>query len=84
MNSSEANLAVALRERRAIIADEGSRRQPEQHLERLAAVSEKILELERLLPRPVDPQLAHYLARCSYDKALEVLECRAVPDENST
>ena len=83
MNSPEANLAVALRERRAIIADEGSRRQPEQHLERLAAVSEKILELERLLPRPVDPQLAHYLARCSYDKALEVLECRAVPDENS-
>jgi len=84
MNSPEANLAIALRERRAIIADEDSRLRPEQHLARLAAVSEKILGLERLLPRPVDPQLTHYLARCSYDKALEVLERRAVPDENST
>jgi hypothetical protein len=26
------------------------------------------------LPRPVDPRLAHYLQRRSYDKALEFLE----------
>jgi len=74
MNSPEANLAAALRERRAIIADEESRLQPKSQLEKLATVSEKILALERLLPRPVNPQLAHYLARCSYDKALELLE----------
>jgi hypothetical protein len=74
MNTPEANLAAALRERRAIIADEVSRSDPERHLEKLAAVSEKILTLERLLPQPIDSRLAHYLARCSYDKALETLE----------
>jgi len=74
MNSAEANLAAALRERRAIIADENSRLQPDHHLKKLAAISERIVALERLLPRPVDPRLAHYLAQCSYDKALETLE----------
>ena len=74
MNSPEAQLAAALRERRAIIADEASRNDPEQHLVRLKAVSEKIAELGKALPAPVDPQLAHFLARCSYDKALEQLE----------
>jgi len=74
MNSPEAQLAAALRERRAIIADEASRNDPEQHLVRLRAVSEKIAELGKALPTPVDPQLAHFLARCSYDKALEQLE----------
>ena len=74
MNTPEANLAEALRERRAIIANEISRRDPEQHLERLAAISDKILALAQLLPQPIDPRLAHYLASCSYDKALEALE----------
>lgn len=73
-DSPEAELAAALRERRALIADEASRREPEQHLEKLKAVSEKIVALGEALPRPIDPQLAHYLARCSYDKALEALE----------
>src|SRR5262249_13272138 len=82
MTSPEANLAAALRERRAIIADENSRLQPEHHLKRLAAISEKISALERLLSRPVDPRLAHYLARCSYDKALEVLEAPRPSEEN--
>ena len=76
LNSPEAELAAALRERRALIADEASRRDPERHLERLKAVSEKIVALGESLPRPIDPQLAHYLARCSYDKALEALEAK--------
>lgn len=71
---SEKDLAAALRERRALIADEISRRDPEQHLARLKAVSEKIGALQGQLPQPLDPQLAHFLARCSYDKALALLE----------
>ncbi|HEX4665659.1 MAG TPA: hypothetical protein VH207_03585 [Chthoniobacterales bacterium] len=74
MKESEIELAAALHERRAIIGDETSRREPEKHLEKLKAVSEKIEALGKSLPPPVDPQLAHYLARCSYDKALETLE----------
>jgi hypothetical protein len=76
MNSSEAQLAAALRQRLAIIADDTSRRDPERHLERLRSVSEKIAGLGKSLPPPVDPQLAHFLARCSYDKALEALEAK--------
>jgi hypothetical protein len=30
--------------------------------------------LQAALPKPVDPQLVHYLERKSYDKALEFLE----------
>lgn len=67
-------LATALRKRLQIVADEESRRQPEQHLDRLRAVSERIETLSARLPRPVDPQLAHFLARASYSKALEFLE----------
>ncbi|CAN5591698.1 hypothetical protein BH20VER3_BH20VER3_14350 [soil metagenome] len=74
MKSPYLTLADALRERRALIADEGSRRDPERHLEKLKTVSEKIGAAGRALPQPVDPQLAHFLARCSYDKALAVLE----------
>jgi hypothetical protein len=70
------NLREALRERLAIIRDEQSRRDEEKHLARLRAVSEKIEKLQAALPRPVDPQLAHYLQRRSYDKALEFLEGR--------
>jgi hypothetical protein len=57
-----------------LIGDETSRGEPDQHLARLQAVSEKINKLERQLPQPVDPQLAHFLKRCSYDKALAFLE----------
>ncbi len=74
MNPSESALAAALRERLALIANQGSRREPEAHLERLKSVSEKIETLGRALPPPVDPQLAHFLDRCSYDKALLLLE----------
>jgi hypothetical protein len=69
-----ASLAAALRERLAIIADKPSRKDKEKHLARLRAVSEKIDHLQAALPEPVDPRLAHYLQRQSYDKALEFLE----------
>jgi hypothetical protein len=65
-----------LRERLAIIRDEESRRNEAKHMARLRAVSEKIDKLATALPRPIDPQLAHYLQRRSYDKALEFLEQR--------
>jgi hypothetical protein len=68
------DLAQALRERLAIIHDEESRRDTEAHMARLSAISEKIDKLQAALPRPIDPQLAHYLQRHSYDKALELLE----------
>jgi hypothetical protein len=76
MNSPETNLAAALRERLALIADEASRRDPDRHLAMLQSVSERIAAFEKQLPLPLDPQLAHFLARCSYDKALAFLEAR--------
>ena len=68
-------LAAALRERIAVVADrELFRTDPSLHLERLKSVSERIVAMQSQLPSPVDPQLAHYLQRCSYDKALAFLE----------
>jgi hypothetical protein len=74
MEKAVSDLAHALRERLAIIHNEESRRETETHMARLSAVSEKIDKLQAALPRPIDPQLAHYLQRRSYDKALEFLE----------
>lgn len=74
MKGVEQELATALRERLAIISDQQSRRSPEQHMERLKAISERIERLGVKLPQPVNPRLAHFLERRSYDKALEVLE----------
>ena len=68
------SLREALRERVAIIGEEESRRNADAHMTRLRTVSQKIDKLEAALPQPVDPQLAHYLQRKSYDKALEFLE----------
>ena len=76
------DLKEALRERLAIIQDEESRRDEAKHLSRLRAVSEKIDKLQAALPQPVDPRLAHYLQRKSYDKALEYLE--AAPSRDGT
>jgi hypothetical protein len=68
-------LTTALRERLAVIADrELFARDPAAHLDRLRTASERIVELQTQLPAPIDPQLAHYLQRCSYDKALAFLE----------
>lgn len=70
-------LAAALRVRLAVVADrEFYTRDAAGHLERLRAVSEQITRLQHQLPPPIDPQLAHYLQRCSYDKALAFLEQR--------
>jgi hypothetical protein len=74
MDNALVDLRDALRERLAIIRDEESRRDEEAHMLRLSAVSEKIDKLSAALPPPLDPQLAHYLKRRSYDKALEFLE----------
>jgi hypothetical protein len=57
-----------------VIRDEQSRRDEEKHMARLRTISEKIDKLQAALPRPIDPRLAHYLQRRSYDKALEFLE----------
>jgi hypothetical protein len=76
MEKAFVDLANALRERVAIIHDQESRRDETAHLARLQNVSEKIEKLGAGLPRPINPQLAHYLQRKSYDKALEFLENR--------
>ncbi|HLW35224.1 MAG TPA: hypothetical protein VKS98_06155 [Chthoniobacterales bacterium] len=76
MQNAPVDLANALRQRLAIIGDENSRRDPEKHIARLQAISEKIDNLAAALPKPIDPQLAHFLQRKSYDKALEHLEGR--------
>ncbi len=68
------HLAEALRERLAIIGDEESRRDEPRHIERLKVVSEKIDKLQRALSQRIEPRLAHYLERKSYDKALKYLE----------
>lgn len=67
-------LAEALRERLATIADEESRRDATRHAARLQKVSERIERLERQLPSATDPQLRHFLQRRSYSKALEFIE----------
>jgi lambda repressor-like predicted transcriptional regulator len=68
-------LATALRERLAAISDrELYKSDPALHLEKLKAASERVTALQSQLPPPIDPQLAHYLQRCSYDKALAFLE----------
>jgi len=78
MPDAYSQLADALRERLAVIADRDlCQRDPVAHLEKLKAVSEKITQLGASLPRPVDPNLAHYLQRASYQKALDWLEARA-------
>jgi hypothetical protein len=83
MEDAVSDLARALKERLAIIQDEESRRDKAKHMARLSAVSEKIDKLQAALPRPIDPQLAHYLQRRSYDKALEFLE-GAAPSRDGT
>lgn len=68
-------LADALRGRLAVIADrEAYARDPLAHLQQLQSASERITALGGQLPAPVDRQFAHYLERCSYDKALAWLD----------
>ena len=77
MENVPAALANALRERLAVIQNEESRRDEAKHIARLKEISDRIENLRARLPKPIDPQLAHYLQRCSYEKALEFLEGRA-------
>jgi hypothetical protein len=70
-------LTDALRQRLAVIADRDLyERDPAAHLAQLQAVSETITNLATELPKPVDPDLAHYLHRASYSKALAWLESK--------
>ena len=70
-------LADALRERLTLIADRAFyQRDPAAHLAALQAVSARITALAAQLPPGTDPQFAHYLQRCSYDKALAFLEAQ--------
>ena len=72
------DLAVALRERVSTIADRDFyARDPDGHLAKLKEVSERIDALAAALPRPLDPDLAHYLHRASFAKALAWLEANA-------
>jgi serine/threonine-protein kinase RIO1 len=68
-------LAAALRERLALIADHELRaKNPDEQLNRLKVVSEKIEALKASRPGNIDPMLAHYLDRMSLTKALEFID----------
>lgn len=81
VNTTEAQLqalAEALRERRRLIGDrEFYARDPVAHLSALERVSEHIRVKATEIPSPTPPQLAHFLERCSYDKALAWIESAA-------
>ncbi len=74
MEKEIVDLVAALRERLVIVADEKSRRDPVKHMKRLRAISEKIDIAQAAVSQPIDPRLAHFLERRSYEKALELLE----------
>lgn len=74
-NVAYTDLASALRDRMEVIADrELYQRDPAAHLEKLKAVSLRIDELAAALPPPVPGDLAHYLHRASFAKALAWIE----------
>ena len=69
-----ADLAAALEERLAVIADQTLRnQQPELQIQKLQAVSARIDALKGRLPPDADPMLKHYLDRMSLSKALEFI-----------
>jgi hypothetical protein len=64
-----------LRERLQVIGDrELFQRDPGAHLEKLKIASQKIDVCAAELPSPVATDLAHYLHRASFAKALEWIE----------
>ena len=70
-------LTELLRKRLSVIADHAFRdRDPEAHLAALQEVSMAIMNLHQKLAEesPLPPRLEHFLANCSYDKALDFLE----------
>ena len=75
MDPYYSELAEVLRGRLLTIADHETRdRNPEEHLQRLKRLSEKLELLKKNLPTDADPMLAHYLERMSLSKALEFIE----------
>ncbi|MGV3532423.1 MAG: hypothetical protein ACO1QR_08640 [Chthoniobacteraceae bacterium] len=68
-------LTDALIARRDVIADRAHyERDPQSHLAALQRASEEITKLQQTLTPPVPAQLAHFLDRCSYDKALAYIK----------
>jgi hypothetical protein len=83
-NEAYSNLASALRERLSVIADRDLyQRDPEAHLEKLKAASQRIEESAAALPTPVPGDLAHYLHRASYAKALAWIEDKSVSSDQT-
>jgi hypothetical protein len=75
MDQYYVELAEALRDRLAVIADHQLRDQnPEAHLTKLREASERIEDLRKRLPHDADPTLDHYLRRMSLSKALEFVD----------
>jgi hypothetical protein len=71
MNPTYTALADALETRLALIADRAwVQRDAAGHLAALGEISMKLESLAAALPRPLPGDLAHYLERRSYDKAL--------------
>ncbi len=74
-NAVYRSLADALRERLEVIGDrELFQRDPAAHLEKLKAASHRIDQYAAELPPPVPTEIAHYLHRASFAKALEWIE----------
>ena len=73
-------MATLLRQRLEVIADTDFRdRDPEAHLEKLKTVSEAIFARHDALKGRIHPRLEHFLAGCSYDKALAFIESQLPP-----
>jgi hypothetical protein len=69
------DLAALLRRRKETIADHALRdRDPAAHLEALKAVSGEITAWHDTHRGSLPARLEHFLANCSYDKALVLLE----------
>jgi len=70
-------LVALLKRRLAVIADHAWRdRDPAGHLDALREVSEEIAAWTKAHRSELDPQMRHFLANASYDKALAMLENR--------
>jgi hypothetical protein len=64
-----------LKRRESVIADHPWRdRDPAGHLDALREVSEAITAWHQANQNKIDPQLRHYLQKCSFAKALAHLE----------
>ena len=75
MDPYYSELVAVLRGRLLAIADHETRdRNPEEHLQKLKQLSEKLELLKKRLPAEAHPMLAHYLERMSLSKALEFIE----------